>query len=189
MIKEFPKKRDSFCTDCITQISENSNLDSNDYELIKAIALTLSQIVKKNKSKPNYKKEIKEHHNEIIYSNSIPLITIKDYLLRIQKYTRIEDNTLIIALIYIDRICKNKNVILTDYNTHRIIFASIISAIKYHEDKYYSNKYYAKIGGMDISTLNKLEAYFLFQLDFRIVVEHSLFQKYYDKLLLSEKDN
>ena len=184
MIKEFPKKRDSFCTDCITQISENSNLDSNDYELIKAIALTLSQIVKKNKSKPNYKKEIKEHHNEIIYSNSIPLITIKDYLLRIQKYTRIEDNTLIIALIYIDRICKNKNVILTDYNTHRIIFASIISAIKYHEDKYYSNKYYAKVAGLSLKQLNDLEYYFLSLIDFNLYVDSKMYEKYERNLIL-----
>lgn len=61
------------------------------------------------------------------------------------------------TLIYIDRICKNNKILLTEFNVHRFLFSAIIIAIKNNEDKYYSNLYYAKIGGLELKKLNKLE--------------------------------
>ena len=93
-----------------------------------------------------------------------------------------EEDTLILALIYIDRFCKKQNVLLTDFNVHRILFASIVIAIKYIEDKFYSNKYYCKIGGMDLDVLNKIEMKFLVGIGFDLYVEEKFFHMYKNKL-------
>lgn len=46
-------------------------------------------------------------------------ITIKQYLERIVKFTQMESNTLILALIYLDRFCLNSNIFLTWVNIHK----------------------------------------------------------------------
>ncbi|MCQ2818528.1 MAG: hypothetical protein MJ252_14765 [archaeon] len=50
---------------------------------------------------------------------SVPSITIKGYLDRIIKYTQIEQSTLIIALIYIDRICAKNRLTLNFFNIYK----------------------------------------------------------------------
>ena len=50
-----------------------------------------------------------------------PTISIKAYLDRIIKYSKIEESTLIIILIYIDRLCENNELKLNEYNIHRYI--------------------------------------------------------------------
>ena len=48
-----------------------------------------------------------------------PRISIKNYLKRLMKYSKIEPSTIIISLIYIDKICENSNIQLTNLNIHR----------------------------------------------------------------------
>ena len=73
------------------------------------------------------------------------------------KYSKPETSTVIICLIYIDKICENSSLQLSIYNIHRIILSCMILALKYNEDDYYSNKYYAKVGGISLKELNELE--------------------------------
>ena len=95
--------------------------------LLKEIADTLISIVSKNK------KKVTKNENSPFNHKHVPKISIFDYLVRIQKYSGIENNTIIIALIYIDRICSKKNIVLTKYNIHRILFTAILIAAKYNE--------------------------------------------------------
>ena len=74
--------------------------------LIKAIAQTLETILEDNKNRPNYKDVLKKQSSMVFSSNNIPSISIENYLKRIQTYSNIEKNTLIIILIFIDRQCK-----------------------------------------------------------------------------------
>ena len=48
-----------------------------------------------------------------------PHISIKNYLKRLMKYTKPEPSTFIISLIFIDKVCENSNVQLTNLNIHR----------------------------------------------------------------------
>ena len=48
-----------------------------------------------------------------------PHISIKNYLKRLMKHSKVEPSTIIITLIYIDKICENSNVQLTNLNIHR----------------------------------------------------------------------
>ena len=80
----------------------------------------------------------------VFSANSIPGISINDYLIRIQTYSGIEKSTLILSLILIDHICKKTELVLTYYNIHRLVFTSILISLKFNEDTYYDNKYYSE---------------------------------------------
>ncbi len=171
---------------------KNSNKNSSDSKLseteasttaqtnlsiafIKEISNILNTIISTNK-----KEKIKKSTNSPFNHDQVPKISIFDYLLRIKKYSGIENSTLIIALIYIDRICKKKIFLLTKYNIHRILFTSILISIKNNEDIIYNNSYFSKIGGVDMNELIILENHFLKIIDFELYVSGKLYNKYYN---------
>ena len=107
-----------------------------------------------------------------------PSLSIKDYLYRIQSYSEAEDNTIIIGLMYIDRICEHSSIILTPYNIHRIIFVSILMAIKYNEDICFDYEFYAKIAGISMKELKILEREYIELIKFHFFVGKEEFDKY-----------
>ena len=151
-------------------------------ELIQSISYILSKIIEENKKLPNIKEIISKQNKMCFSYNSIPKISIKDYLERIQEYTRIEQNTLILSLIYIDRLCSIGKIVLTYYNIHKILFASILIAIKYNEDRFYDNKYYAEIDGVKINELKLMEFNFILISEYQMFVSEEIFTTYHDYL-------
>ena len=115
-------------------------------------------------------------------SKKPPKITINKYFKRIMKYSKPEPSTLIISLIYIDKLCENANFVLNSHNIHRIILASLMLAIKYNEDDYYSNEYYAKVDGIALKELNRLEYSILLLLDFNIFIDDATYGNYEKQL-------
>ena len=113
-----------------------------------------------------------------------PSLSIKDYLYRIQSYTEAEDNTLIISLIYIDRLSEISSIVLTPYNVHRILFVSILLAIKYNEDICFGFDFYAKIAGIPIKQLKILERDFVNLIKFKFFIDKDEFENY--KLYIEE---
>ena len=132
------------------------------YKLIKAISQTLVSILENNKKKPNYKEMVKKQSKMVFSANLIPSISIEDYLLRIQTYANIEKSTLIISLIFIDKLCHTADVTLTHYNIHRILFTAVLISIKYNEDSFFDNQYYSEIAGVKIKELKLLEYTFTY---------------------------
>jgi hypothetical protein len=119
----------------------------------------------------------------------IPSITIKDYILRLAKHSKVNESTIIITLIYIDRICNINHLNLTYYNIHKLILASFILAIKYNEENYYSMSYYSKIGGISLSELNNLEFECLILIRYNLFIQPKLFDKYYKDLMSLKNDD
>ena len=113
-------------------------------------------------------------------SKKIPQISIEDFMKRLLKYSKMESSTLILILIYIDRVCFFGKFQLNYYNIHKLILASMVVSIKYNEDDYFSNKFYAKVGGVSINEIDTLEYAFLILIDFKLYVSEELFQKYSD---------
>ena len=148
------------------------------YDLIRAISNTLNSILDQNKELDNYKEIIKAQNHTVFSANLIPNISVKDYLLRIQTYANIEKSTLIISLIYIDRLCNKAKVTLTYYNIHRILFSAVLISIKYNEDNFYDNKYYAQIAGVKLKELKTLEYYFIKLLNCSLYVNREDYDKY-----------
>ena len=148
------------------------------YDLIKSISQTLDTILEDNKKKPNYKEIVKKQSKMAFSANLIPSISIEDYLLRIQEYSNIEKSTLIISLIFIDKLCHTADVTLTHYNIHRILFTAVLISIKYNEDSFFDNQYYSEIAGVKIKELKLLEYTFISMVNFRFYVHTEIYEKY-----------
>lgn len=176
-------KDDSTSVTAVTQETDIDQLCQKDNAILFSISMTLLQIVSENHSKPNYKSKVKSQSKQIFSSKALPKISLSDYLHRIIKYTKVEESTVIMALIYIDRLCRKRKIMLTEYNVYRILFGSILASLKFNEDKFYSNIFYAKIGGVEVSQLNQLEYEFLIGINFDLFVDTKMYQKYEMTLL------
>ena len=156
---------------------ENDPLKNN-LDLIKSISSALTTMLEENKKLDNYKEIIKKQSKMVFSANSIPNISIKDYLIRIQTYSGIEKSTLILSLILIDHICKKSDLILTYFNIHRVLFGSILISIKFNEDSYYDNKFYAEIAGVKLKELKLIEESFFQLNDFNVYVDFQEYEQY-----------
>ena len=157
-------------------------------ELINSISKALKTILDKNKNVKNYKDILKKQSMMYFSANTIPNITIKDYLMRIQNYSEVEKSTLILSLILIDRMCRKSGILLTHYNIHRILFSSLLVSIKYNEDSYFDNNFYSQIAGVKPNELKLLEYTFLEYNDFNIYVKDDEYKQYEKYLNISVVD-
>ena len=172
---------------------EENNDEKMKLELIDSISSALTAILEGNEKLENYKEILKKQSKMVFSAKSVPNISIKDYLIRIQTYSGIETSTLILSLILIDHICRKSELVLTYYNIHRILFCSVLIAIKYNEDSYYDNKFYSEIAGVKLKELKIIEYTFLELNDFNVYVNKKEFERYkeqlesYNKLKQNEK--
>ena len=157
---------------------DNKEPVTKNLNLIKSISSILTTILEDNKKSDDYKDILKEQSKMIFSANSVPGISINDYLIRIQTYSNIEKSTLILTLIQIDHICKKANLVLTYYNIHRLLFGAILISIKYNEDSYYDNKFYSEIAGVKLKELKMIEYTFLELSDFNVFVNHKEYEQY-----------
>ena len=160
-----------------TDLNTIEDLQINE-ELLNKINIILTIVLEENKSLSNYKERVISQKNMSFTSQKKPSLSIKDYLYRIKNYTEAEDNTLIIALMYIDRLNQISSILLTPYNIHRIIFVAILLAIKYNEDICFGFDFYAKIGGIPVKELKKLESDFVYLIKFQFFIDKDDFEKY-----------
>ena len=157
---------------------ENEKPQLKNQNLIKSISNVLTTILEENKKIHNYKEIVKKQSKMLFSANSIPGISINDYLSRIQLYSGIEKSTLILSLIQIDHTCKKSGLTLTYNNIHRLLFAAVLISIKFNEDTYYDNKYYAEIAGVKLKELKMIEYSFLDLNDFNIFVNQKEYEQY-----------
>ena len=160
-----------------TSSSDIETIPQKDNSLQLSISLAIEQLLSENRKQKYYASKIREQSKMIFSSNSIPKISILEYLNRIVNYTKIEDSTLITAIIYLDLVGQNE-IYLTDYNIHTLLLICILIAIKMNEDCIYTNDYYAKVAGISLKKLNKIEHEFLNMNKFKLFVDKDLFDKY-----------
>ena len=106
-----------------------------------------------------------------------PFISFENYLKRLISHTKPDISTLILTLIYIDRI-QISDFFISDVNVHRLFLAGLITALKFNEDEIYTNKYYAMLGGINSKDLSKLEIEFLRLIKFQLYVDETLYNLY-----------
>ncbi|MCQ2819238.1 MAG: hypothetical protein MJ252_18400 [archaeon] len=185
MIEDEKKRERRNSEDEFTSASDNcSQIDSRE-NMQQLVSLALVHLISSNRSQPDFKKKLKKEKGSLFFCKTLPPISLGDYLDRILKYTKMDESTLVLSLIYIDRMCKNNKIFICEYNVHRIVLSSIVTAIKYHEDRFYKNDYYAKIGGITLAELNNLEAEFLGLIEFNLFVDSKIFEKYQRSLVQS----
>ena len=158
------------------KISKNEpNIIHNHPDVI--FAKSLLTILAKNKNDKDYYTKINTNQDGNFTFKKKPSISLLDYLRRIIKYLKIEYSTLIIAMIYIDRICKEK-IYLNEYNIHRIMVISIYMAYFYNEDCIYDNNYLALVCGISKNEMITLENDFLDLIEFKLFVSEEIFEQY-----------
>ena len=137
-----------------------------------------------NENNPESQKILGEFNAE-----KVPGITVIDYIERLKKYSRCSNSSIVIALIYINRVLgKWPGTVLHKLNIHRLIISSLLVAIKVNEDQYYKTKFYSEIGGISSKELIKLEINLLKLLEFDVAVSLETFEDYY-KCLIGEPQN
>jgi hypothetical protein len=107
----------------------------------------------------------------IFNSNSVPNISLPDFLRRLQKYTQFSAECLVIAIIYIDRYNLNEpNFSLNHRSIHKLMLTSILLAAKYQDDFYYDNKAFEFAGGVNALHLHHLELELFEKLNYNLYV-------------------
>ena len=114
--------------------------------------------------------------------NKIPQISIKDYLIRLSKHSKICESTFVYIFIYIDRFCKRYKFKINYFNIYKLIIASMVIATKFNEDNFYSSEFYANLGGISKKEMNILEYEFITMLNFNLYIQDELYFKYYNLL-------
>lgn len=162
-------------------LSPENKRSKNSRYYIETIAHIVKEIIEENEVKDELKlkySKTEDDDGEVFDGKKIPGISIVNFLDRILNYTYLEDSTLIISFIYLDRICEIGNQKMKHINIHRLILASVVLAIKYNEDDYYDNTYYAKVGGITFDELCDLEEAFIKKINYTLFVSDELFEKY-----------
>ena len=157
-------------------IQKDSKIVQNPYPGY-IFAQILLHILSENKKSKDYYNKINFNNDGHFTFKMRPSISLFDFLQRILKYIKIEFSTLIIAMIYIDRICKEK-VFLNEYNIHRIMLIAIYMAYIYNEDRVFDNNYLALVSGLKKEEMVTLEEDFLDLIEFNLFVSEDTFEKY-----------
>ena len=193
--KEQQKSSDNIDSDKLDQLTIRNSMRSLEKHPAKKVITTISELLN-NMCKENSSLEINDKN---VASNikikyfmlkKIPSISIKDFLFRLTKYSKISESTLVIILIYIDRMCHKYNFKITYYNIYKLMLAAMVVAIKYNEDEFYTLDFYGKLGGISKFEMNILEYEFACMINFKLYITEELFYKYYELLVntSSEKE-
>ncbi|KAI8339983.1 cyclin-domain-containing protein [Chlamydoabsidia padenii] len=123
------------------------------------------------------------HRTTCFHARTIPSIDIETYLLRILKYCPCTNECFLSLLVYFDRMARNgTHLRLDSYNIHRLIICGVMIASKFFSDVFYTNVRYAKVGGIPVKELNRLELEFLRMNDFTLNIQVEELQKYGNQL-------
>ena len=116
-------------------------------------------------------------------SKDVPKISIKEYVIRIKRYSKCTNECLISSYIHLNYLINKKELILTYFNIHRLLLISIMVCTKFYEDEYYDNKMWSSIGGISLSELNTLEIVYCQLIEYKLYISSFDFKKYEDLLL------
>lgn len=118
------------------------------------------------------------------HSQVVARMTALEYLTRIAGFFQCSDQCLVLSLVYVDRVVKrNRDFVVSPWSMHRVIFTSVMVAVKFWDDTYFSNSFYAKIGGVTLKECCALEAQFLQFVGWRLAVEPLEYDTYLASVL------
>lgn len=122
-------------------------------------------------------------------SSEIPAVSLGDYVERFGLYSNCSPSCFPVAYVYLKRIASrgasDRAMTIAQGNAHRLVLASLVSAVKMMDDVYYKQSFYAQIGGVSVSELNALEREFLYLMDYKLHVDC---ESFCDALTLMETD-
>lgn len=162
----------------ITSKSIEEIIDKDD--IINFISSKFNSIMQNNKL---MKKKQSRGENEPLYSKYIPVLSLSKYLIRIIKYTEIENNTLIVAYLYIIKLIEKENFVLGINNVYRLLLGAAVLAKKMIEDITLNNAYHCNIGGLSVKDLNMIEYSLFTRIDFDVNIKKEDVDKVYGQII------
>ena len=157
-------------------LEKENSLSEEQLKLISSISHKLEKIIENN----NYYEYNNDEHNPLINAfNSKEFIDIPiyEFLTRIIMYFNCQDSSLIISLIYLDKLIM-KNININKYNIYQLLFTCLLISVKYNEDNIYKNNYYSEIIGITLEQLNLLEYNLYYLLDFNAYIKNETYEYY-----------
>lgn len=108
------------------------------------------------------------------HSRVPPNISVYDYLVRLTKFSGLDQTVLLTTLYYIDLLSAvYPSFYINSLTVHRFLLAATTVACKGLRDVFYNNDHYAKVGGVLTTELNILESDFLDKIHYRILPRDS----------------
>ena len=106
------------------------------------------------------------------YDHRKPPISVRDYLHRIATFSMISPTAIMLAFIYLMRLTEGRAAAaaLGERTVHRLLLACCLVASKFYDDRYASNKHWAKVGGLSLGEVNRLERVTLQLLQHKLAV-------------------
>jgi len=139
--------------------------DEHVADIVTLVSMVLTEIVEKNDRTPFSSEKLTRFH-----SRAAPQISIKDYILRVVKFCKLEKAMLIVCLYLADLFTNSYvNFTLNSLTVHRFLITAFTVAAKGLCDQFCSNTLYARVGGLSVIELNLLEVEFLVRVQYRIV--------------------
>ena len=86
------------------------------------------------------------------------------------------------ALCYIDRLKQSAGIELGPLNTHRVVITAVMLAAKFFDDSHWDNTAFARIGGITIAEVNRMELEMLFATNFNCKVSEVEFARYFREM-------
>lgn len=105
-------------------------------------------------------------------------IDFKEYFERIIKLSEIENNSIVTALVLMDKFLYHSKILPRKSNICLIIVTAIYLSIKMNEDKIFKSKYLSDVFGVSLKKLSELEIEFLLDIKFRCFVKPNV-QSFY----------
>ena len=98
------------------------------------------------------------HRLSRFHSQSIPPISVLDYLQRLQRYIRLSSPAILVIMLYLKRLCHAPtSICLSRFTIHRLLLTCAAISIKVMTDYLCSNKLHARAGGVRSEELTFLE--------------------------------
>eukprot|EP00162_Nutomonas_longa_P011050 comp20315_c0_seq1/m.40525 comp20315_c0_seq1/g.40525 ORF comp20315_c0_seq1/g.40525 comp20315_c0_seq1/m.40525 type:complete len:306 (-) comp20315_c0_seq1:26-943(-) len=106
-------------------------------------------------------------------------LAVDEYLRRVAKATKINPVCLLVAAMYIERLCSKVNVCITQDNVHGIVLGCTMLASKHFEDIPYANSYWSALSGtFPKAQINEMELFILKALNFQLNISELSFRQY-----------
>ncbi|KAL2942108.1 Cyclin-P3-1 [Bienertia sinuspersici] len=160
----------------ILDISSSEDASEKTPHVVSLIASVLEKNIQRNDKL--FKRSRTKDGGTIFHGTKAPTLNIRQYIERIFKYSKCSPSCFVVAYIYMDKFIQATNCYLTSLNAHRLLIACVMVATKFLEDVSYNNAYFAKVGGISIAEMNKLEVKLLCSLDYRLHVTLETFDQY-----------
>lgn len=122
------------------------------------------------------------------YCQSIPSISIIDYISDLVRDIGVDENQVIGVLILLDRYLSLPDQNLNLLNVHSLIAVAFVVAQKSFSDTYYDMSHYAKASSISFALLLELEEKFISDIDFNVFVSREDFLTYKNKLVLRARE-